>query len=55
MVYGRFFALALAAAGILVLPSPQTSTPVASYDVLCVSQTLPGGRPLPEVCVPYPL
>jgi hypothetical protein len=26
-----------------------------SYDTICVIQTLPGGKPLPEICVYNPL
>lgn len=33
--------------------APPESQP-KSYDTICVIQTLPGGKPLPEICVYNP-
>lgn len=55
MTYGQFCLLVLTVTGAFALLTPPPAEAARSYDVLCISQTLPGGHPLPEVCVPYPL
>lgn len=38
-----------------VAASPAQAAPPAGYDVLCVTPTGPGGKPITEICVFYPL
>jgi hypothetical protein len=51
-----FVVVAIAAAGLLAAAAPASASDDGrSYDVICIEETLPGGHPLPEVCLPYPL
>jgi ABC-type sugar transport system substrate-binding protein len=54
----RLIAVLTAVAALCLFPVAAAADAPAesdSYEVICVSQRLPGGRSLPTVCVPYPL
>jgi hypothetical protein len=45
--------IAIAIAGAVALgPASASAEETKGYEVLCLAQTLPGGQPLPEICVP---
>lgn len=49
--------VAIAVAAVLSAAGPAAAEPQTgpTYDVICIYETLPGGHPLPVVCLPYPL